>query len=713
MVGRRRRAVIAVVTAIVVPSVALSAPEGTAPPPRPVGDELRALAAPPLRSALSGERIYFVMTDRFANADTANDRGGKTGGFAVTGYEPSDIGAYHGGDLKGLADKLGYVKSLGFTAIWVTPPFVNRTVQGTSAGYHGYWGTDFTDVDPHLGTKADFKAFVDGAHALGLKVMLDVVLNHTADVITYAGAGALGAIYVETSKRPYRDVRGRPFDPAKVAGRPAFPQLYPDRRSFPYQPRLAPADRNVKKPAWLNDLRNYHNRGETTFSGESLTYGDLFGLDDLFTEKPAVSRGLTELYAGWIREFRLDGLRIDTVRHVDPQLWRTFLPAMRRAASQVGVRDFSMFGEVFDPAATAGFVRAKGLPSVLDFSFQAAAFSYAVGAAGAEGLETLFAGDDLYTTAGSTAYDLVTFLGNHDMGRIGYFVAQGRGDAVALRSDLLAHELLFLLRGAPVVYYGDEVGMTGGGDGKDKLARQDMFPTRVEQWRTERRIGAQPVGDRESFDLEHPLARQIARLNALRAEHTALRNGAQIIRFVGRGKDAPVLAVSRIDVKARVEYVVAFNNGPGLRSVTVSTASPGTAFATIWPGRAPGPTSDAAGALRVTVPARGAVVLRAEKPLPEANVPRVVLASPSLDRVAGLVRLSAVVPGRDPASVTFATRRAGERHWIRAGTDDAPPFRIYLEEDRLSKGKQLYVVAVARNSSGAAAASSIARFVRR
>jgi len=107
------------------------------------------------------EVIYFVMPDRFENGDPSNDRGGLTGDRLGTGYDPTSKGFFHGGDLKGLRSRLGYIQGLGATAIWLTPVFRNKAVQGPkgqeSAGYHGYWITDFTRVDPHLGTNADFK----------------------------------------------------------------------------------------------------------------------------------------------------------------------------------------------------------------------------------------------------------------------------------------------------------------------------------------------------------------------------------------------------------------------------------------------------------------------------------------------------------------------------------------------------------------------------
>ena len=120
----------------------------------------QAYAGDSLRQPLTKERYYFVMADRFANGDKANDLGGLSGDRLKTGYDPTDKGFYHGGDLKGIQGKLDYIKGLGTTAIWLTPSFKNKPVQGTagneSAGYHGYWITDFTQVDSHFGTNADF-----------------------------------------------------------------------------------------------------------------------------------------------------------------------------------------------------------------------------------------------------------------------------------------------------------------------------------------------------------------------------------------------------------------------------------------------------------------------------------------------------------------------------------------------------------------------------
>ena len=149
-----------------------------------------AFGAEDLRArAPQDEVIYFVLPDRFENADVSNDRGGLSGDRLATGFDPTSTGFFHGGDLKGLTARLDYIQGLGATAVWLTPIFKNKPVQGAlgheSAGYHGYWVTDFTRVDPHLGDEAQLKAFIDATHARGMKVYLDIIANHTADVIAY------------------------------------------------------------------------------------------------------------------------------------------------------------------------------------------------------------------------------------------------------------------------------------------------------------------------------------------------------------------------------------------------------------------------------------------------------------------------------------------------------------------------------------------------
>jgi glycosidase len=335
---------------------------------------LAALSALPTQSSLASQRIYFVMPDRYANGSTANDHGGLSGPRTKTGFDPTDPAYFHGGDLAGLAANLQRIKDLGFTALWVTPVLKQDPVENGSAAYHGYWGLDFTTVDPHLGTDQDFSALVAKAHALALKVYLDVVVNHTADIVQLTGTSYTDA--------PYRNCSGKTFNPARyVKGK--FPCL--KATTMPRVPFVLAGDRHLKKPDWLNDPLNYHDRGNIDFGSCSqvcFEQGDFFGLDDLFTEKPNVSSGLAQIYSTWITRFKVDGFRVDTAKHVNAAFFKLWVPKIRAAARSAGIHDFPIFGEITlnDAVDLSEFVRDRGVPQVLDFPFQQVASAYAAGA---------------------------------------------------------------------------------------------------------------------------------------------------------------------------------------------------------------------------------------------------------------------------------------------------------------------------------------------
>lgn len=547
---------------------------------------LDARAADALRErAPQDEIVYFVLPDRFENADTANDRGGLQGGPLATGFDPTSKGFFHGGDLKGLTSRLDYIQSLGATAIWLTPVFRNKPVQGIrgheSAGYHGYWVTDFTTVDPHLGTEADMQALVAKAHERGMKVYMDIITNHTADVIAYRECPTDACAYRSRADYPYSR-RGGPggdainegFAGDGVLTEENFARL--THADFAYTPFVPDAEARVKAPAWLNDPIFYHNRGNTTFQGESSELGDFVGLDDLMTENPRVLRGFIDVYGGWIDRYGVDGFRIDTARHVNAEFWQAFAPAMRSRAAAKGIPNFYVFGEVFtsevDVALLARYTRVANLPTVLDFAFANAVRATVAGDAGTSVLARLFADDALYEGGESTARQLPTFISNHDAGRFAWFVRHDRpkaSDDEVLARVLLAHAMLLTLRGVPVVYYGDEQGFAGTGN--DQAARHDMFASRVESYLADRRIGTRSGA--AGFDRNHPIYRRVAELAALRKQHAALRGGRQVVR--NYSEKPGLFAVSRLDPSSGREIVVAFNteNAPMTARVEIDAAS--------------------------------------------------------------------------------------------------------------------------------------------
>ena len=519
------------------------------------------------------EVIYFVLPDRFENGDPSNDRGGLAGDRLTTGYDPTSKAFYHGGDLKGLTARLDYIQALGATAIWLTPVFKNKPVQGErgqeSAGYHGYWITDFTHVDPHLGDEAQLHAFIAAAHVRGMKVYLDIIANHTADVIAYRECPTQSCPYRSRADYPYTrrgGPQGAPINDGFAGDDAAhhtaenFSRL--TRADFAYTPYVPRGEEHLKAPDWLNQPIYYHNRGNSTFAGESSEMGDFAGLDDLMTENPRVVQGFIEIYGHWIDRYGVDGFRIDTARHVNAEFWQALVPAMLARAAARDIPHFHIFGEVFtseiDTALLARYTRVAKLPAVLDFAFANAVQATVAANAGTDKLARLFMDDVLYEGGERTALQLPTFISNHDAGRFAYHVRAARpqaSDEEVLKRVLLAHAMLFTLRGVPVVYYGDEQGFVGVGGDQD--ARQDMMKSATASYLQDRRIGvgAEPP----LFDLNHPVARAIAELSALRRGHAAMRSGRQVVRNYA---DAPGLfAVSRLDPASGAEIVIAFNTG--------------------------------------------------------------------------------------------------------------------------------------------------------
>ena len=534
------------------------------------------------------EVIYFVLPDRFENGDPSNDRGGLPGGRLQTGFDPTDKGFYHGGDLKGLIKRLDYIQGLGATAVWVAPIFKNKPVQGPpgheSAGYHGYWITDFTRVDPHFGTNADFKALVDAVHARGMKFYMDIVVNHTADVIQLAECeSGIDCPYRSIADYPYQrrgGVGGRPINSGFAGERDTSAANFAKLKdpNYAYTVVVPPAERNIKQPAWLNDPIYYHNRGNSLFRGESSTLGDFVGLDDLFTENPRVVQGMIDIYSAWIDKYRVDGFRIDTAQHVNPEFWQQFVPAILARAKADGIPHFHIFGEVatgeMDPAHTAVNTRVDKLPSVLDFSFARAIVDVVANGAPTDELAKLFRADPLYEGGAAAALQLPTFISNHDAGRIGGFIrnlSPKAGPDEVLRRDMLAHAMLLTLRGVPTIYSGDEQGFAGKGGDQD--ARQDMFPSKVASYNEETLIGTRATTAEANFDTSHPLYREIALLAHLRTAHPALTRGLQLVRY---SSDKPGLfAVSRFEPGTGREMLILFNSStsPVRENVSVETRS--------------------------------------------------------------------------------------------------------------------------------------------
>jgi len=291
---------------------------------------------------------------------------------------------------------------------------------------------------------------------------------------------------------------------------------------------------------------------------------------------------------------------------------------------------------------------------------------------------------------------MVTFLGNHDMGRAGKIIESKRINPAAelLPRTLLGHSLMYLTRGIPSVYYGDEVGMTGTNSGSDQLARQDMFSTKVNMWKTEKRIGSSPIGTGNSFDItdKHPIANHLKALAKLRASHPGLANSSMQIRYAKNY----LLAVSKKDDSEAREYLVAFNNSTKAIKATIPTATSKGGWKLLM-----GKTSikTAAEKVTITVPALSTVVIKANQRIDKTEV-KVGKISSKLDFLTGYYETKASVTTKDLAQVTFYVRTSTDQPWSSLGTDTNSPYTVFV--DPLDyEGTKIQIKAEVKNSKGA------------
>jgi alpha-amylase len=413
---------------------------------------------------------------------------------------------------------------------------------------------------------------------------------------------------------------------------------------------------------------------------------------------------MTQIYQLWIQEFDLQGFRLDTVKHVNNEFWQAFVPAMFATAQAADRKNFFVIGEVYDPdpAFLSEYVRRAATPTVLDFGFQRACVGFVTGQDSPAKLAEFFQKDNFYTTPTTNAYQLVTFTGNHDIGRVGHFLRRNFPDAKdeeLVARDILAHALLMFSRGIPVIYYGDEQGFTGKGG--DAASRQDMFASRTAEYAGELHLGG-GTGAEDSFDEQHPLFRAIQALIAVRRNNSALQSGMQIIRL---SEEKPGLfAFSRIDPQSKEEMLVVLNNATEPHQGNIPISSPAgnweRAYATTEEGTrfASGPENQ----LTVTLPGLSVLVLRNPQSLePDGNAlaPLTLLVTRGSE-LDGRWELKVETNEARPLSVAFGVRTKGETDYRWLGTDDAPPYRLFPTWDEIPAAAELEFKVIARDLFG-------------
>jgi len=434
--------------------------------------------------------LYFVMTDRFADGQPANNDQG------AGEYRPGDRTRYQGGDLAGLQQRLGYIRGLGATGVWITPPVANQWLDpsGHYSGYHGYWAEHFKKLDPHVGTLAEYRELSHALHSQGMVLVQDIVVNHTGNFFTYRDrwqAGRPAAGYEAHDATP----------PVPRPSQPPFDQNDPRR----------PAQRAAGIYHWTPDITDYGNRQQEHMF-------QMGGLDDLNTDNPVVRRALRDSYGYWVKEVGVDAFRVDTAFYVPPDYFADFLyspdpaaPGIAEVARRTGRQNFFVFGEGFGIDRPGSDVQARKiesytrtpagrplLPGMLNFPLYGA-----LGDVFARGHAPAVLGDRItrMMKLHRRPHLMPSFIDNHDVDR---FLAGG--SQAGLQQALLA---LMTLPGIPVIYYGTEQGHTE--------PRASMF------------AAGYGSGGRDRYDTEAPLYRAIAAMTALRREHRVFSRGVPTV----------------------------------------------------------------------------------------------------------------------------------------------------------------------------------------
>jgi len=428
------------------------------------------------------QNIYQIITDRFFNGDSANDVSG------LPNFNASNGGQAHGGDFKGIEQKLDYIKALGATAIWISP-----VLRNANGDYHGYAATDFYAVNPRMGSLTDLQRLVREAQKRGILVINDVVVNHGSTWVDSGDANWPNFVYP--------------------------PAGYNLRYSSGGQQYAAPFDNASLQTRFGNTgLANiFHNNGTTQNWGDAtqVELGELLSLDDFRTESTYIRDKMKEIWTYWIQAAGFDAYRLDTVKHVEMGFWNEWSPHIRAAAQAADKPNFFQFGEIFDgsDAKVGSYTGTKSggnykMESALDYPLYYQVNSVFATASGATGaIETRYGNLNTNNYDASALDSLVLNLDNHDNPR---FLATTGSTTARLE---LALAFMYTSRGIPSLYYGTEQDFNGGADPAN---REDMFDGAFEQ--------GPSLGD--NFNMTSARFKLVAKLNNLRRLYPALRTGS-------------------------------------------------------------------------------------------------------------------------------------------------------------------------------------------
>ena len=549
------------------------------------------------------EVIYQVFVDRFANGDTNND-------FNVNPLSPAQ---YHGGDWQGLIDRLDYIESLGVTALWISPVVKNLETDAGVDSYHGYWTQDFLSTNPHFGDLAKLRELVDACHARGIKVILDVVVNHIGQLFYYDinGNGEPNeAVFGdgENSDITHISEYDPDFNPIGIQAKTSLGLAGTAPIRWFHVPeinRVPPLPEEFQNPEWYNRKGRVNDWNDP----EQVLLGDFpGGLKDIKTTDPDVRDALFKVFSHWIEVADFDAFRIDTIKHVEHEFWEDFCPRIRAFAKKKGKKNFFMFGEAFDgnDELIGSYTFNGGLDSVFYFSHKYRVIDNVFKYGGATSAITAIREEqaahydpephedgpiDEDGNGVSARQLLVHFLDNHDVARFLF-------DLPSIKA--LENALFYLLTtdGIPCIYYGTEQQFAGG---NDPFNREDLWVSGYKETNS-------------TFKL-------IQKLTGLRKSLAPLRRGEMTIRYstdhTGEEEDAGIFAFERTYKGETVLVVFNTHNessnktGSGENAMETSF-SEGDTLKDIFGGELT-ITVEAAGHVSITVPPRTGMIFVLEE----------------------------------------------------------------------------------------------------
>lgn len=504
----------------------------------------RAYTASP--TAWEDRVFYFILLDRFSDGREAGFPGEATTPLYNTSDEgnavqtPEDAEAWRkagsgwvGGSFKGVRSKLAYLTDMGVSALWISPIFKQVSFTPT---YHGYGIQDFLEVDEHFGSVEDLKDLVDAAHALGIAVILDIIVNHSGNVFSYDADRYPTVVDGSLIMQPRWDGKSyRPKGFNDAAGKPVI--------EFSDGAPAGPDD-----AVWPEEFRDpaiFTQKGQITnwdYDPEYLE-GDFFDLKDIHLgqgvpDSFAPSPGLLHLitvYKYWMALLDIDGYRLDTVKHMETGAVRFFAVAMHEFAQTLGKDYFFLLGEITGDRAFAFFkMQETGLNAALGIAdVQNALGDMAKGKVAPETYFSLFRNSLLIGKGSHTWFrdKVVVMIDDHDKVSQGdhKFRFSARDEGALLIRNAIGANLMTL--GIPCIYYGSEQSFDGQGSGigADEYIREAMFGGA---------FGAFRCKGRHCFDVSAAVYKEVGRLTAIRRSHITLRRGRQYLRTIsGDGID--------------------------------------------------------------------------------------------------------------------------------------------------------------------------------